>query len=240
MQSTLDIGSRVLEHPLVTEAQAGPHDSDVTFVRAAQQGDTEAFGQLYKRYARMVHGILLGRVRHVEVEDLVQEVFLRALPRVRELRDTSRFGSWLDSIARNLATDYYRRSQARPERPHEASDPDDQPAKLNVSSNREAAEILDCIRNLPEAYRETLILRLVEGMTGPEIAAKTGLSPGSVPALLSGDHETLGKYGRFVDPIVENIFTSQADPSHTERLRQAANAYNRWRFASSGASSNIP
>jgi hypothetical protein len=59
-------------------------------------------------------------------------------------------------------------------------------------------------------------------------------------ALLSGDHETLGKYGRFVDPIVENIFTSQADPSHTERLRQAANAYNRWRFASSGASSNIP
>jgi RNA polymerase sigma-70 factor (ECF subfamily) len=177
MQSTLDIGSRVLEHPLVTEAQAGPHDSDVTFVRAAQQGDTEAFGQLYKRYARMVHGILLGRVRHVEVEDLVQEVFLRALPRIRELRDTSRFGSWLASIARNLATDYYRRSQARPD---EESDPDDQPAKLNVSSNREAAEILDCIRNLPEAYRETLILRLVEGMTGPEIAAKTGLSPGSV------------------------------------------------------------
>lgn len=180
MQSTLDIGSRVLEHPLVTEAQAGPHDSDVTLVRAAQQGDTEAFGQLYKRYARMVHGILLGRVRHVEVEDLVQEVFLRALPRVRELRDTSRFGSWLASIARNLATDYYRRSQTRPDRPDEASDPDDQPAKLNVSSSREAAEILDCIRNLPEAYRETLILRLVEGMTGPEIAAKTGLSPGSV------------------------------------------------------------
>jgi len=180
MQSTLDFSPRVLEHLLVTEAQAGLHDSDDAFVRAAQQGDAEAFGQLYRRYARMVHGVLLGRVRHVEVEDLVQEVFLRALPRVRELRDTSRFGSWLAAIARNLAIDYYRRSQTRPERPDDASAPDEQPAKVNVSSNREAAEILDCIRSLSEAYRETLILRLVEGMTGPEIAAKTGLSPGSV------------------------------------------------------------
>lgn len=165
---------------MVTEAQACLHDSDATFVRAAQQGDTEAFGQLYKRYARMVHGILLGRVRHVEVEDLVQEVFLRALPRVCELRDTSRFGSWLATIARNLAVDHYRQSQTRPESPDDASDPDEQPAKVNVSSNREAAEILECVRSLPEAYRETLILRLVEGMTGPEIAMKTGLSPGSV------------------------------------------------------------
>jgi RNA polymerase sigma-70 factor, ECF subfamily len=180
MQSTLDFGPRVLEHLLVTEVQPGLHDSDATFVRAAQQGDTEAFGQLYRRYARMVHGILLGRVRHVEVEDLVQEVFLRALPRVRELRDTSRFGSWLAAIARNLAIDYYRRSQTRPERPDDAPDPDEQPAKVSVSSNGAAAEILDCIRSLPEAYRETLILRLVEGMTGPEIASKTGLSPGSV------------------------------------------------------------
>lgn len=180
MQNTLDFGPRVLEHLLVTEAQPGLHDSDATFVRAAQQGDTEAFGQLYRRYARMVHGILLGRVRYLEVEDLVQEVFLRALPRVRELRDTSRFGSWLAAITRNLATDYYRRSQTRAERPDDASDPDEQAAKLNASSHREATEILDCIRSLPEAYRETLILRLVEGMTGPEIAAKTGLSPGSV------------------------------------------------------------
>jgi RNA polymerase sigma-70 factor (ECF subfamily) len=177
---TLDCSSQVLEHLLVTEAQVGVDDSDATFVRAAQRGDREAFGQLYRRYARMVHGILLGRVCHVEVEDLVQEVFLRALPRVRELRDSSRFGSWLAAIARNLAVDYYRRSQTRLETNDDATDPDEQPAKSKASLNGEAVDILDCIRLLPEAYRETLILRLVEGMTGPEIAAKTGLSPGSV------------------------------------------------------------
>ena len=41
-------------------------------------------------------------------------------------------------------------------------------------------EALGAVRSLPEAYRETLMMRLVEGMTGPEIAAATGLTPGSV------------------------------------------------------------
>ena len=59
-------------------------------------------------------------------------------------------------------------------------------AELNPDSLRqnpappEALEVLETIGNLPEAYRETLILRLVEGMTGPEIAAQTGLTPASV------------------------------------------------------------
>ncbi len=44
----------------------------------------------------------------------------------------------------------------------------------------DGAAILVIIRGLPEAYRETLILRLVEGFTGPEIAERTGLTPGSV------------------------------------------------------------
>ena len=44
----------------------------------------------------------------------------------------------------------------------------------------EAIAVLDTIRALPEAYRETLILRLVEGMTGPEISERTGLTPESV------------------------------------------------------------
>ena len=180
MPCTLAFGPAVLEHSLVTEPPPLPHDSDAALVSASQQGDTEAFGQLYRRHARMVHGILLGRVHPAEVEDLVQDVFLRALPRLRELRDTSRFGAWLAAIARNIATDHYRRSQSQPETSGDENDPEGQPAKPVLSAATEATEILECIRSLPEAYRETLILRLVEGMTGPEIAARTGLMPGSV------------------------------------------------------------
>jgi RNA polymerase sigma-70 factor, ECF subfamily len=180
MRGTLEFAAAVLEHPRVMETPAIPHDSDTALVNASQQGDTEAFGELYRRYARLVHGIVLSRVRPSEVEDLVQDVFLRALPRLRDLRDAARFGAWLAAIARNIATDHYRRAQTQPGTSADAAEPDEQPARLGAVASSEAAEILDCIRSLPEAYRETLILRLVEGMTGPEIAARTGLSPGSV------------------------------------------------------------
>ena len=49
-----------------------------------------------------------------------------------------------------------------------------------MRARAKAEEILAIIRTLPDAYRETLVLRLVEGMTGPEIAARTGLTAASV------------------------------------------------------------
>jgi RNA polymerase sigma-70 factor (ECF subfamily) len=180
MQGTLDFAAAVLEQLLVTETPAILEDSDAALVEASQHGDTQAFGQLYQRYARMVHGILLSRVHASEVEDLVQDVFLRALPRLRHLREASRFGAWIGSITRNMATDYHRRSQVLAQTRDDSAEPDALPAAGGASQSSEAAEILECIQSLPEAYRETLILRLVEGMNGPEIAARTGLGPGSV------------------------------------------------------------
>jgi RNA polymerase sigma-70 factor (ECF subfamily) len=48
------------------------------------------------------------------------------------------------------------------------------------SVDAETFAVLEIVRKLPEAYRETLLMRLVEGMSGQEIADRTGLSPGSV------------------------------------------------------------
>jgi RNA polymerase sigma-70 factor (ECF subfamily) len=63
----------------------------------------------------------------------------------------------------------------------------------------DGAAILGMIRGLPEAYRETLILRLVEGLTGPEIAERTGLTPGSVRVNLHrGMHMLREKLGTTV------------------------------------------
>jgi len=56
-------------------------------------------------------------------------------------------------------------------------------------------------------------------------------------ALLSGDYETLRKYGRFVESIVDTMITRHADLAQAERLQQAVTAYYRWRFVSSGESS---
>lgn len=120
----------------------------------------------------MVHGILLTRVPRSEVDDLAQDVFLLAWRRIGLLRDSNAFGGWLAMIARNRAVDYHRQAPKTVEV---------HPGMLRESApSPEALTVLETIRALPEAYRETLILRLVEGLTGPEIAAQTGLTPDSV------------------------------------------------------------
>src|SRR4051812_6519591 len=156
---------------MLVEAEVSEDDA---LIGAAAKGDRGAFGELYVRYARMVHGILLARVPAGDAEDLVQDVFMSARRQLRVLRTAAAFRGWLSAIARDLAMDYFRASKHR-------ADFDEQAAREHgVAANQEAFEILELIRTLPEAYRETLVLRLVEGMTGPEIAARTGLTPESV------------------------------------------------------------
>jgi len=174
------LGYRAVSDPSVhreAEVEAG---DDLRLVEAARQGDRTAFGRLYDRYARMVHGILLTRVPFSEVDDLVHDAFLQALRRLHTLRDVTRFGPWLAAIARNRANDYHRHSVEEVELPESLSG---EALKGNLADARgdaEAAFLLAAVQQLPETYRETLLLRLVEGMTGPEIAARTGLTPGSV------------------------------------------------------------
>jgi len=141
-------------------------------VETARAGDRTAFERLYELYAPLVHGVLLARVPYGEVSDLVQDVFLSAFRKLEALRDPARFGPWVAIIARNRAADFYRRARETEEL-HES-------LAQCASHEAEASEVLEIIRALPEAYRETLVLRLVEGMTGPEIAERTGLRPGSV------------------------------------------------------------
>ena len=149
-----------------------PRLQQATLVRAAQSGDRAAFGTLYQEYGRLIHGVLLAHVSYQDAEDLLQEVFVKALKQLPALREPAAFSGWLMAIARRTATDYLRtRKTTLYFLPFLAK---------RVEPDGEAFAILASIRDLPESYRETLILRLVEGMTGPEIAARTGLTPDSV------------------------------------------------------------
>ncbi len=159
--------SRIVDH---VPSDLSGHDP--ALVEAARAGNRAAFGMLYERYGSMVHGVLLARVPYDEVDDLLQDVFLAAMEKLATLRNPAAFPGWLAAIARNCAVDYHRRPPA-PATSAEAPVRSDGP-------RTEALEVLAIIRNLPEAYRETLTLRLVEGMTGPEIADRTGLTPASV------------------------------------------------------------
>ena len=158
----------------VARFEDGHAAEDARLVRKAQTGDEGAFDTLYERYVRMIHGILLARVPRLDVDDLLQDVFLTAWKGLSALRDPAAFGGWLSMIARNRATDFHRRAVDAVELPDHLEAPD------ATSASAEARAVLDVVRQLPDAYRETLVLRLVEGMTGPEIAERTGLTPASV------------------------------------------------------------
>jgi RNA polymerase sigma-70 factor, ECF subfamily len=165
------------EKPLSERYSAEFREDIAGLVRDARGGNRAAFGRLYQLHAGVVHGILLARVPRLEVDDLVQEVFLSAMRQLSALREAAAFGAWLAAIARNRANDFHRRvKEIQP--PAQCLPTED--SHVNGSAHAEALEALAAIRQLPEAYRETLVLRLVEGMTGPEIASRTGLTPESV------------------------------------------------------------
>lgn len=180
MEDTVDFRRASGERRVVIAWPSSQSNEEDGLVRAARDGDRAAFGRLYDLYARMVHGILLARVSQREVDDLVQEVFLVALRQLPALREVSRFGAWLAVITRNRANDYYRKSGPEAALSEPVSEEQIESRGDEHASLQEAAVILAVVRTLPEAYREPLVLRLVEGMTGPEIAARTGLTHGSV------------------------------------------------------------
>jgi RNA polymerase sigma-70 factor (ECF subfamily) len=164
------IDRRHLEVPPHNAADLEPRETDEpleslesTLIRSVLLGNHDMFGRLYELYAPLVHGVLLARLPRSEVEDMVQEIFLHALRKLDTLRDANAFGPWIAMMARNRAMDFHRRSRET----------------VAVDDCTEE-EILAIIRTLPDAYRETLVLRLVEGMTGPEIATRTGLTSASV------------------------------------------------------------
>jgi RNA polymerase sigma-70 factor (ECF subfamily) len=157
--------------PAEPTAAAQPRP-EVALIERVRGGDEQAFADLYRMFAPTINGVVLARIPRDEVQDIVQEVFLAAYKSLHTLRDDTVFGPWLVKIARNRAAEFYRRSRPNDELSDDIARPEDR--------KNEAAEVLRAIRSLNEAYSETLILRLVEGMSGKEIAERTGLSHESV------------------------------------------------------------
>ena len=156
---------------------------EIELIEQVRNGDEEAFGELYRIFAPMVNGIVLARVPRDDVQDIVQDVFLAAYKNLSSLKDDNLFGAWLAKIARNRAAEWYRQRKA--------TDELDESISSGESKRGEAAEVLRAIRSLSDAYSETLVMRLVEGMTAKEIAERTGLKPDSVRVNLHRGMELL-------------------------------------------------
>jgi RNA polymerase sigma-70 factor (ECF subfamily) len=166
--------SLAIPEPALSASADDLDPTDTELVAAAAGGDRQAFAELYRRHVAVVNAAVLSRVPPADAPDLVQEVFVAALRRIDTVREPDRFAGFLVGISRRLSAGYW-----RSKRPSETLD-ETVGHRGRVETATLTQQVLARIRQLPEAYRVPLILRLVEDMTGPEIASRTGLTPGSV------------------------------------------------------------
>ena len=163
-------------------------DRMVALVRLAQEGDAEAFGQLYDRYVDGVYRFCYHRVSSVSLaEDLTSETFFRALRGISQFRWQGRdFGAWLTTIARNLVTDHYKSSRARletvsealPERDDHGPGPEDAALAMLTQEALTAA-----LQRLPAEQRDCVVMRFLQGLSIAETAAVLSRSEGAVKQL---------------------------------------------------------
>jgi len=144
-------------------------------VRRAQDGDRDAFGELYRAHLGAVARLVRFRLGR-EDEDAVSEVFLRAWRGLSSYRDTGvPFAAWLYGIARHVAVDVLRkhgREEPRDELPDGAVDP----------MIAEVLTLRGAIDDLPTEQRQVIELKYLVGMTNDEVAAAMATTPGAVNA----------------------------------------------------------
>jgi RNA polymerase sigma factor (sigma-70 family) len=134
--------------------------SDADLVLAAAKGDKQAFVEIVARHQAMVCGLALGIVGNIAAsEDVAQEAFLTAWQKIRELREPEKLRAWLRQITRHAALGHLRRQRGHDVLEEETELPDLAPAPDQQVAGREEAALLRCaLTQLPEIYREPLIL----------------------------------------------------------------------------------
>ncbi len=150
-------------------------------VRRAQEGDREALGFLYARYADNICGYVRSIVHDQhEAEDITQQVFAKLINVIGkyEERDVP-FFAWILRVARNVAVDHIRRQRAIPVEEVRAID-----ERAGEPANAERMnDLREALAELPRDQREVLVLRHFAGLSPTEIAERTGRSEGSVHGL---------------------------------------------------------
>ncbi len=133
---------------------------------------------LVRKYASVVLGLCIARTKNFhDSEDIMQEVFLKAITKINTLRDPSRARMWLLQIARRMCIDYYRnRSVAQPM-------PDDVPAQSG-HSDEHIERLHEAISKLPDGYREPITLYYLNGHNCASVARTLGISEDAVRSRL--------------------------------------------------------
>jgi RNA polymerase sigma-70 factor, ECF subfamily len=171
------------------------NDDGAALLRRARSGDLQAFEQIMREHDRQVFRVALRILGSVEdAQDAAQDVFLRLHRSLNRIDEDRGLGAWLYRVTVNICTDALRtRRKVVPIEDIAPVSPELTP--LAHSEQREMRQrMTDALARLPEKERAAVVLREIEGLSTPEVAAILGSSEGTVRAQISMARTKLRKW----------------------------------------------
>jgi RNA polymerase sigma-70 factor (ECF subfamily) len=215
-----DVAAFASAIPMRARLRTSPEE-DRALVRRAQAGAGEAYEELVRRHQQRVFGVISGILRRREdVEDVAQQVFMKAYVSLRRFDLRSAFSTWLHKIAVNECWDYLRKKKVRPLL-YEADLSEEQAEKLDGLARADAPldpgqhavlrDLVDfLLQQLPEEDRQMLVLKEVEGFSVEEVGSILNLNVNTVKVRLFRARGRLLKMYR-------RKLADKARPAATER-----------------------
>ncbi len=198
---------------------------DILLVQGTLDGDPLCFEVLVERYQRRLFGLVRHYTRSaVEVEDIVQDTFLKAFSRLETFQQSSAFYTWLYRIAVNTILDFMKRQGRSPiravEDPEAVGAPADETLErksIRPDARLEQAEISEITRSvmddLPEIFRTVLVMRELEQMRYQDIADVLQVSIGTVESRL---FRARARFKKRLLQLHPEFAASQSNPSNEE------------------------
>jgi RNA polymerase sigma factor (sigma-70 family) len=233
---------------MAISAEPTPTDADlVTAARLGGEGGSRAFGQLVRRHQRMVYALAASLVQSADIDDVVQNAFLRAFRNLDMLADPAKFGAWLRRIAFGAAIDHVRAERSRGDRsldPRQASRDDprvmvaepvtDDPSPLERLERVEVVQrVMAAMDRLPARYRVPLALYHIDGLSHAKVARTLGVPEGTVRSLVARARQKLSRVLSNAPEVRDMADESRAirdamdvlddEPSTTPRLLHVLN-----------------
>ena len=178
---------------------------DDKLVKSAVKGDQEAFKKLVNKYQKPLYFHVLKMVKeHEQVEDLIQEAFVKAFDNLATYNTDYAFSTWLYRITTNHTIDYLRKKKLKTTSIHdpvktkegemqiELGDKQAETDRDIIRSQRQKI-IRHAINNIPEKYRIVIQLRHIEELSYQEISEQLDLPLGTVKAHIFRAREMLYK-----------------------------------------------
>ena len=160
--------------------------NEYALIVRAQNGDTEAFGDLYENYLDTIYRYIYYRVQnHQDAEDLTETVFLKAWQKIPDYRiGKTPFAAWVYRIAHNIVIDHYRmRREIIPLSEQPSLSDDKMNLEEHILSQEQKQILMKAIKRLSPLHQHVLVLRFINGLKPTEVAEILERNVGAVRVL---------------------------------------------------------